>query len=338
MWCDPRIEPNAYSERKLRPPVDPTRPSDWSSQVSMPTGSLCAERNVIGSALAADLSLLRRDIKAVAVLGMTLPGKGTDAASIASAAPPPAVGTGDGGGGGPVVGSGFGPGLLPVVRPVVSGFASSTTSVYGSSLPSPSRTIASPLDTPVMRPSPRLKGAAGGSGPSGGHGFGEPAAATAAVGLDPRSAGKGAWGAGAPGKSGGTLGAAGAGEEEKRLEGVREVGRALRRRCFCSLRAAGRRWVVLVGISPWFRLSGGFAVNMASPAGPRGWEFLSRPVGRDFPRTGNSWGQGRVQGSNSLSVAYGPAGFTDPLLSERVASETLRCSTLPRSFSSSVVG
>ncbi|CAM9477883.1 unnamed protein product [Scytosiphon promiscuus] len=39
-------------------------------EVSMPTGSLCAERNVIGSALTADLSLLRRDIKAVAVLSV----------------------------------------------------------------------------------------------------------------------------------------------------------------------------------------------------------------------------------------------------------------------------
>lgn len=36
----------------------------------MPTGSLCAERNVIGSALSADLSLLRGDIKAVAVLSV----------------------------------------------------------------------------------------------------------------------------------------------------------------------------------------------------------------------------------------------------------------------------
>lgn len=33
----------------------------------MPTGSLCAERNVIGSALAADLSLRRQDLKFVAV-------------------------------------------------------------------------------------------------------------------------------------------------------------------------------------------------------------------------------------------------------------------------------
>lgn len=43
----------------------------------MPTGSLCAERNVIGSALADDLTLLRRDIKAVAVLGLTL-GRNSD--------------------------------------------------------------------------------------------------------------------------------------------------------------------------------------------------------------------------------------------------------------------
>lgn len=42
-------------------------------QVSMPTGSLCAERNAIGSALAADLSLLRQELKMVAVLGLALP-------------------------------------------------------------------------------------------------------------------------------------------------------------------------------------------------------------------------------------------------------------------------
>ena len=42
-------------------------------EVSMPTGSLCAERNAIGSALADDLSLHRNDLKVVAVLGCTLP-------------------------------------------------------------------------------------------------------------------------------------------------------------------------------------------------------------------------------------------------------------------------
>lgn len=36
-------------------------------EVSMPTGSLCAERNVIGSALADDLSLRRQDLKYIAV-------------------------------------------------------------------------------------------------------------------------------------------------------------------------------------------------------------------------------------------------------------------------------
>jgi cytidine deaminase len=41
-------------------------------QVSMPTGSLCAERNVIGSALAADLTLRREDIRYVAVLSLSL--------------------------------------------------------------------------------------------------------------------------------------------------------------------------------------------------------------------------------------------------------------------------
>ncbi|CAN0050164.1 unnamed protein product, partial [Ectocarpus sp. 13 AM-2016] len=50
----------------------------------MPTGSLCAERNVIGSALTSDLSLLRRDIKAVAVLSVAHLGGAP--ASIATAA------------------------------------------------------------------------------------------------------------------------------------------------------------------------------------------------------------------------------------------------------------
>lgn len=40
-------------------------------EVSMPTGSLCAERNAIGSALAADLTLSRRDLKIVAVLSLS---------------------------------------------------------------------------------------------------------------------------------------------------------------------------------------------------------------------------------------------------------------------------
>jgi hypothetical protein len=38
----------------------------------MPTGSLCAERNVIGTALASDLTLRREDIRYVAVLSLSL--------------------------------------------------------------------------------------------------------------------------------------------------------------------------------------------------------------------------------------------------------------------------
>jgi hypothetical protein len=41
-------------------------------EVSMPTGSLCAERNVIGSALADDLTLRRQDLKMVAVYSASL--------------------------------------------------------------------------------------------------------------------------------------------------------------------------------------------------------------------------------------------------------------------------
>lgn len=42
-------------------------------EVSMPTGSLCAERNAIGTALAADPSLKREDLLMVAVLSVQLP-------------------------------------------------------------------------------------------------------------------------------------------------------------------------------------------------------------------------------------------------------------------------
>jgi cytidine deaminase len=41
-------------------------------EVSMPTGTLCAERNAIGNALAADQSVRRSDMLAVAVLSMSL--------------------------------------------------------------------------------------------------------------------------------------------------------------------------------------------------------------------------------------------------------------------------
>ena len=42
-------------------------------EVSMPTGSLCAERNVIGTALASDPSLRREDLRVIAVLAIPLP-------------------------------------------------------------------------------------------------------------------------------------------------------------------------------------------------------------------------------------------------------------------------
>ena len=42
-------------------------------EVSMPTGSLCAERNVIGTALANDPGLKREDLIMVAVLSLQLP-------------------------------------------------------------------------------------------------------------------------------------------------------------------------------------------------------------------------------------------------------------------------
>jgi cytidine deaminase len=41
-------------------------------EVSMPTGSLCAERSAIGSALAQDPTLKRKDMKAIAVLSLSL--------------------------------------------------------------------------------------------------------------------------------------------------------------------------------------------------------------------------------------------------------------------------
>ncbi|CAM9747199.1 unnamed protein product [Discosporangium mesarthrocarpum] len=80
-------------------------------EVSMPTGSLCAERNVIGSALAADLTLLRRDIKIVAVLGMTLDRSGKDGVG-------PGAGSGAGGPGAPSLASSHAP--TPLQTPLVS--------------------------------------------------------------------------------------------------------------------------------------------------------------------------------------------------------------------------
>ena len=61
-------------------------------EVSMPTGTLCAERNAIGNALAGDQTLCRKDMAYVAVLSMDLtpPGGGGGGSG----------GSGGGGGGG----------------------------------------------------------------------------------------------------------------------------------------------------------------------------------------------------------------------------------------------
>ena len=54
---------------------DGERPVFWRGmnvEVSMPTGTLCAERNAIGNALAGDQTLCRRHLQGVAVLSLTL--------------------------------------------------------------------------------------------------------------------------------------------------------------------------------------------------------------------------------------------------------------------------
>ncbi|KAL3931640.1 MAG: hypothetical protein SGBAC_011216 [Bacillariaceae sp.] len=54
-------------------------------EVSMPTGSLCAERNVIGTALADNPGLRRQDLKAIAVLSVPKPSKQEKGKMIRSA-------------------------------------------------------------------------------------------------------------------------------------------------------------------------------------------------------------------------------------------------------------
>ncbi|GMF20065.1 unnamed protein product [Phytophthora lilii] len=56
-------------------------------EVSMPTGSLCAERNAIGSALASDPTLTRRALKMIAVLGLNLSGGGGSSSNVTSPTP-----------------------------------------------------------------------------------------------------------------------------------------------------------------------------------------------------------------------------------------------------------
>ena len=58
-----------------RKPEEDARPVFYRGmnlEVSMPTGTLCAERNAIGNAIAHDQSLRREDIRAVAVLSVSL--------------------------------------------------------------------------------------------------------------------------------------------------------------------------------------------------------------------------------------------------------------------------
>ncbi|KAE8880951.1 hypothetical protein PF010_g9813 [Phytophthora fragariae] len=57
-----------------RPTIEVQR--GMNCEVSMPTGSLCAERNAISSALASDPTLSRRALKMIAVLGLNLTAEG----------------------------------------------------------------------------------------------------------------------------------------------------------------------------------------------------------------------------------------------------------------------
>lgn len=104
----------------------------------MPTGSLCAERNVIGSALTADLSLLRRDIKAVAVLSVAHLDRPSPSAGVnANNGTGPSSGGGGGGRSGPNAGSEIGSGLGLGLGLASAGTFSAVGSPVGSQVPSP---------------------------------------------------------------------------------------------------------------------------------------------------------------------------------------------------------
>lgn len=159
----------------------------------MPTGSLCAERNVIGSALAADLTLLRSDIKAVAVLAVARLGRPP---TTAAAAP-----------GGVAADASFASSAVGGRSVGVAGVASTGTSVIGSSVPSH---VTSPFTlTPAMVASPA---GARGRGSAGRRGAAPPSSRRAFS----------AW---AWDSQGVKVAAAGdEADDEKRLEGVRQVG------------------------------------------------------------------------------------------------------------------
>ena len=155
----------------------------------MPTGSLCAERNVIGSALAADLTLLRSDIKAVAVLAVArLERPPTATAPSGVAADTSFVSSAVGG------------------RSVGAELASTGTSVIGSSVPSHAAT---PFTlTPALVGSPA--GARGGGGVGG---------RSATPASSRRAFSAWAWDS-----QGVKIAAGHEADDEKRLEGVRQVG------------------------------------------------------------------------------------------------------------------
>ena len=162
----------------------------------MPTGSLCAERNVIGSALAADLSLLRSDIKAVAVLAVARlerPPTSASPGAVAADASFVSSAVADRSGG--------------------AGPASTGTSVMGSSAPS---RVASPSTlTPALVSSPagaRGRGGAGGRGA----GPGPSRRAFSAWAWDAQDAAQGV------GEHSVVVGVEN--DDEERLEGVRQVG------------------------------------------------------------------------------------------------------------------
>lgn len=69
MWRHASLDIAQLSYHDARGPETPSLPS---AQVSMPTGTLCAERNAIGNALAGDQTMCRSDMKGVAVLSIPL--------------------------------------------------------------------------------------------------------------------------------------------------------------------------------------------------------------------------------------------------------------------------
>jgi hypothetical protein len=71
----------------------PTLYRGTNMEVSMPTGSLCAERNVIGTALATNPDLRREDLKMVAVLAIELREEKASQSPRQTPSPPPGVST-----------------------------------------------------------------------------------------------------------------------------------------------------------------------------------------------------------------------------------------------------